>query len=305
MNRESRLDHDHFGFSALPSRPTLKWPGNERVALCIFLHFEDWSLDLPGHAVSDPRFSQVARSASFDYLTQSWFEYGNRIGMSRILDALDRHLFRVTVAAGSSATGRYPELVGEFKARQYEFAAHGEHANAMLSSRLSAEDERKLISGCLDTVEKNCGTRPVGWCGPGFGESGRTPTILGEAGLLYVADWSNDDQPYPMTSGGLVSIPYQAGLDDVELIYHRRMLPWHYPPLFLRAFERLHVEGEVSGRFLGLHIHPWILGKAYMVVHLEEILAALSRADGVWSATASDVARHMRKTAFNSDSAVP
>lgn len=298
MSKESQLDHDHFRFRPLPSRPALRWPGNERVALCIFVHFEDWSLDLPNDAVGDPRFTQVARSSSLDYLTQSWFEYGNRIGMSRILDALDRHRFRVTVAAGSSATERYPELVSEFKAREYEFAAHGRHANSMISSRLSAEDERKFIRDCLNIVEKNCGTRPVGWCGPGFGESSRTPKILSEEGMLYVADWSNDDQPYPMTSGALISIPYQAGLDDVELLYHRCVLPWNYPPLLLRAFERLYAEGSTSGRFLGLHIHPWILGKAHMITHLEEILAALSGAGEVWSATASDVARHVREVRF-------
>lgn len=298
MSKEARLDHHHFRFSSLVSRQALKWPGNEQIALCIFLHFENWSLDLPSHAVSDPRFSQIARSSSLDYLTQSWFEYGNRVGMSRILDALDRHRFRVTVAAGSSAAERYPELVREFNQRQYEIAAQGEHANSMISSRLAAEDERKFIGECLNKLEMACGTRPVGWCGPGFGESSRTPTILGEEGMLYVADWSNDDQPYPMTSGGLISIPYQSSLDDVELVYHRRLLPWHFPPLFLRAFERLHAEGSVSGRFLGLHIHPWIFGKAYMIIHLEEILAALSRAGSVWNATASDVARHIRKIEF-------
>ena len=294
MSNEARLDHDHFRFSSLTSRPALRWPGNERIALCIFLHFERWSLDLPEDAVSDPRFSQVARTSSLDHLTHSWFEYGNRIGMSRILDALDRHRFPVTVAAGSAAIERYPELVAEFNARKYEFAAHGEYANAMISSRLSPEDERDLIRGCVNLVEEKCGTRPVGWCGPGFGESSRTPAILDEEGMLYVADWSNDDQPYPMTSNRLVSIPYQAGLDDVELVYHRRMLPWNYASLFLRAFERLHEEGAVSGRFVGLHIHPWVLGKAYMITHLEDILATLSRATGVWSATASDVARHVR-----------
>lgn len=295
MSKEARLDHDHFRFSPLKSRPDLKWPGNERIALCIFLHFERWSLDLPKEAVSDPRFSQVARTSSFDYLTQSWFEYGNRVGMGRVLDALDRHRFRVTVAAGSSAMETYPELISEFKARNYEFAAHGEYANSMISSRLSIEDERNLIRGCVRLVEKNCGARPVGWCGPGFGESVHTPTILDEEDMLYVADWSNDDQPYPMTSGRLVSIPYQSSLDDVELVYHRRMLPWNYSSVFLRAFEKLHEEGAVSGRFLGLHIHPWVLGKAYMIGHLEDILATLSRAAGVWSATASDVARYVRE----------
>ena len=73
---------------------------------------------------------------------------------------------------------------------------------------------------------------PKGWVGQEYGESQRTPQLLADAGLDYVLDWPNDDQPYPMKVGRkFVSMPNQPEWDDVQLIWHRKLHPSIWRPI--------------------------------------------------------------------------
>ena len=38
--RRYGMDHEHYPWSPLPNRPTLKWPGNARLALCVIVNLE-------------------------------------------------------------------------------------------------------------------------------------------------------------------------------------------------------------------------------------------------------------------------
>ena len=293
MTMEQQSEPAFVAFSAMPSRPRIIWPDQKKLAASVFLHFEHWDVAAQGN-VFDPRFSEVLGGSLPDYLTGSWFEYGNRVGMFRVLAALDRYNVKVTVAANAFACRHYPELVREFTDRGYEFAAHGTHANHIISSRMTASEERAMIQDSIDAVAKACGVRPVGWVGQSYGESERTPALLEELGIRYVVDWANDEQPYRFTAGGgLVSLPCQVELDDVELLYHRKMFPWIYPSVWSRAIEHLGADGAASGRFLGLHVHPWVVGKAYISKYFEAVLDEFATSDAIWHATAADVAFHV------------
>src|SRR3546814_18469352 len=119
----------------------------------------------------------------------------------------------------------------------------------MITSRLGEAQERAMIARSIAAVQDATGTRPRGWIGQDFGESARTPRLLAEAGLDYVADWPNDDQPYRMTTQPpLISIPCQAEWDDVHLLWHRRVFSHRYPELVAEAVSVLHAEGAGSGR---------------------------------------------------------
>ncbi len=293
--RQPGMDHDLYPYWPLPARPPLRWPNGERLAFTVFLYFEYWELDPPEEAVRDKRFSDLSGYYFPDYRTYSWREYGNRVGVFRVLDALDRHGLTATVAANGEAVRRYPYLVNEFSRRGYEFAAHNTHATRMLHSGMTEEEERAAIADAVAMVERHTGQRPRGWVGQDYGESPRTPGLLAEAGLDYVADWPNDDQPYLMNGDhGLVSIPNQAEWDDVQLHWLRRLPMTRYPQIIEDGFATLWDEGAASGRFFGLHIHPWLLGMPHRIRQLELALERIATQPEVWQATAGAVAAHIR-----------
>jgi allantoinase len=296
--RRPGMDHAYYAWSPLPKRPRLAWPGGKPVAFSVLLHLEHWELEPPPAAVKDPRFVSEFGPFSPDYRTWSQREYGNRVGIARVLRVLDRHKIRATVALGGAAAERYPELVEECRRRGYEFVAHGSHATRLLSSKMDEAEERAFIAGSLDAVERAVGTRPRGWLGQDHGESARTPALLAEAGLDHVLDWANDDQPYLMTTRPpLVAVPNQIEWDDVQLFWVRRADTWRYPALVTEALDVLLEEGARSGRCFALSLHPWLFGMAHRIRYLDDALSAVTARQGLWHATAGEIARAYRAEA--------
>ena len=62
-------------------------------------------------------------------------------------------------------------------------------------------EERDAVQATIDRIEAASATRPVGWLGAGLAETWNTLDYLAEAGIRYVCDWVNDDQPYRFEVG--------------------------------------------------------------------------------------------------------
>lgn len=288
------MDHDLYPFSPLPTRPPLHWPGSASVAFSVILYLECWEMDPPPGALTEPRFKDPFGDFRPDYRTYSWREYGNRVGIFRIVDLLDRYGIKPTVAANAEALERYPFLVEQLLKRGYPFAAHGTLATRMLSSRMNEAEETHYIACCLDAVARATGKRPSGWISQDYGESPRTPALLAEAGITHIVDWPNDEQPYLLsTKPRMVSIPSQPEWDDVQLLWHRRLPTPRFPGLVREAFETLHQDGIEGGRFFGLHIHPWLFGMPHRIGYLGQALNSLTGFRRVWRASLEEVAQHI------------
>ena len=288
------MDNPWYDFVPFPKRPRLNWPGNARVASFVLLHLEYWELMPDEASVRDPRHVGEFGSFTPDYRTWTQRDYGNRVGIFRVLDVLDRYQIRAGVAVNALAAERYPYLIEQFKRRKYEFIAHGHSANRMISSKMSEAEEKAEIANSIAAIEKAAGVRPTGWLGQDYGESRRTPQLLADAGLDYVLDWPNDDQPYPMKVGRkFVSMPNQPEWDDVQQLWLRRIPTTRYPDLVGEAFELLHHEG---GQVFSLSIHPWLMGMAHRIRYLDEALRRIERFGNVWHATPAEIAKHYADT---------
>ena len=294
-HRSPGMDHAHYAYSAMPTRQPIAWPGDARLAYAVFLYLEYWEVDAPKDAVTDPRLKDSVAPFYPDYRTSTRVEYGNRVGIFRILDLLDRHELKVTVPVNVMAIERMPYLVEQCLKRGYELAAHGISANRMLSSKMSEDEERDAIGGSIEAITEFSGKRPTGWVGQDYGQSHRTPKLLADAGLTYVADWMNDDAPYLMKHAcaglgrSLVSLPNQSEWDDVQMLWHRKVETSRYPAIVSEAFETL--RGE-NGMMFGLHLHPWLFGMPYRTRYLADALDRLAHRTSVWQATAHEIADH-------------
>jgi peptidoglycan/xylan/chitin deacetylase (PgdA/CDA1 family) len=284
------MDNLWYDYVPFPKRPRLTWPRNARVAFFVLLHLEYWELVPSQDSYKDPRFVGEFGGFMPDYRTWTQRDYGNRVGIFRVLDVLDRYQIRAGVAVNALAVERYPYLVEQFKKRNYEFIAHGRSANRMITSKMSEAEERAEIAEAIGAIDKAAGARPTGWLGQDYGESQRTPRLLADAGLDYVLDWPNDDQPYPMKVGRkFVSLPSQPEWDDVQQLWLRRINTTRYPDLVGEAFELLHQEG---GQVFNLSIHPWLMGMPHRIKYLDEALRRIERFANVWHATPGEVVRH-------------
>lgn len=294
--RPPGMDHALYPYAPIHRRPSLPWPDAAQIAWFVVLHLEYWEAEPPAGSLRDPRFVGEYGSFQPDLRSFTQREYGNRVGIWRVLEVLDRHGIRTTLAANGEACGRYPEIVRAALDRGMEFVAHGTYATRMISSRMDEAEERDHIHQAIAAVEAAAGRRPQGWLGQDYGESERTPVLLAEAGIDYLMDWPNDDQPYlmPVCGRGLVTIPNQYEWDDLQLFLHRRIPTPRYPDLVGEAFEVLQGEG---GRVFGLTIHPWMFGMAHRIRYLDEALRRLKANGETWQATAGEIAAWYRRTA--------
>ena len=286
------MDHDLYAFSPIGERPALSWPGGSPVALWVVLYLDYWELSTPEGSHRAPDTQGMWGHVFPDLRTWSYRLHGERIGVFRILDVLSRHGIHATIAAGAEICQRHPALVAECAERGHEIAAHGTHATRMITSRMSEDEERRFISESVDAVTKASGVRPRGWFGQDQGESTRTPRLVAESGLNYLADWPNDDQPYWMTlERPLVSLPLQTELDDMQLLWMRQRPTWSYPAAVEAAASRLATEGAASGRArtLGLGLRSWLFGRPHRIRYLDQTLETLMRRSDVWQASAGSI----------------
>jgi len=287
------MDHEHYAWSPMPTRPRVQWPGNARLALCVVVALEhlEWTPP-PGSVQSPTLYKHLALHRP---IPEAWVishrEYGHRVGIFRILDALRAHGIRPTIALDAMTARNYGYLVRHCKERGCEFIGHGISASRMITSRMSEQEEADYIAESIAALREATGEPPLGWAGAEYGESARTPQLLARAGIRYVCDWANDEQPYRMTTaaGELYALPAMVELDDAFALRDRGFRVDEYCDQIREAFDTMLRDAATSGRVLVLNLHPWLMGQAFRIGFLEDVLAHMMKQEGVWAASGAEI----------------
>ena len=286
------MDHSLYRYSALPSRTRPPRPGpapglRAFVVLCL----EHWEALQPEGAVRDPRFVGEFGSFTPDYRSWTQREYGLRIGVFRVIEALRAAGLRPAIAANAQVLARVPQLVRQLREWDCEWLGHGLCANALMHAKMPLAEQRAHIAQALEAVESHTGRRPLGWLSQDWGTTPDTFALLAQAGLRYTLDWCNDDQPYAMSvppgagTAPLVAVPLSAEWDDVQCQWLRQLSARAHGALALQAFDRLRAEcaREQRPAVFGLALHPWMCGMSSRIGALRELLQGLrARTDVQW-----------------------
>lgn len=222
-------------------------------------------------------------------------DYGARVGIWRLAEVLDRFEIRATVALNSDVCDAYPRIIEQGLARRWEFMGHGQ-TNTRRLIAMTAEEEAEVVHRSLQRIERAVGRRPDGWLSPGLQETWQTLDLLAGAGLTYVADWVNDDQPYFMEVGErrLISVPYSQELND-KRFEDRGINAAQFEEMIRRQFDVLYEESEHSARVMAIALHPYIIGVPHRIRALEAALAYVHGHPGIWWATGAEIARGYRE----------
>ncbi len=271
-----------FPYRALPDAPKIVWPNGARIAVWVIPNVEHFHLEI-GSSAPDVR-------------NHSRRDYGNRVGLWRLMDVLTKHKIRGTVALNAEIGIYYPRIMQAMIDLDWELMGHG-LTNSSTMSGLSNEAERKLIQDTRKVIE-DWGQKMRGWLGPGLTETFDTPDLLKEAGVEYLADWVNDDLPYRFNNG-LYSIPYSLELNDMPLFNNPSISIEDFKRRICDSFDVLYAEGATNGRVLGIALHPFLIGAAHRIKYLDEALAYIAGHDGVWFATGDEIIRAYRAQEAN------
>jgi peptidoglycan/xylan/chitin deacetylase (PgdA/CDA1 family) len=290
--RRYGMDHEFYDWSPLPKREILRWPEDARVALCIIVNLEHAEWSPPPSTYQLPTLAGGYLPHRFpDYPMLSHREYGHRVGIFRVLDVLQKYGIKATVAMDALTAENYPYLVDYCLGRGCEIIGHGISVTQMITSNMSEQEEWDYIQRSVESLNRHTGSAPLGWLGPEYGESSRTPHLLAEAGIQYVCDWVNDEQPYLMNTarGELYALPIMLELDDVNALWDRHVAIDRYCELLKESFDTLFCDGVQNGRVLALNLHPWLIGQPFRIGFLEDALSYMMSHGGVWAATGSTI----------------
>src|SRR5689334_2910214 len=148
-HRRYGMDHDRYGWSILPRRKRVSWPGGARIALWVVPALEWFPLDMKGKPFKPPGALVTAYPDLRHYTLR---DYGNRVGIFRVMRALDRFGIRASVAMNAAVAVRYPSLVQSCVDRGWEIVAHGLDMDHLHYQGLPVEEERRLVRRTLEIL---------------------------------------------------------------------------------------------------------------------------------------------------------
>lgn len=272
-----------FTYSPITERAPIRWPGGARVAVYIGLNIEHFLADRPSTSIW-PGTADLRPDA----LNYGWRDYGARVGIWRTIEALDRHGIRPSVLLNSAVIEHHPQIVTAGVERNWVWLAHGQ-TNSILHTGFTVDQERRLLAEITGDIADATGRRPLGWMGPGLTETTHTPELLAELGFRYVLDWTNDDQPYPLTVPGMLSVPYSVELNDL-LIFGKGYTGGEFVQMVIDQYEQLRADSATSGRVLALALHPFVIGQPFRHKYLEQVLKYLAAQPDAWLTTTDEIA---------------
>jgi allantoinase len=261
-----------FPYMPIVDRPKITWPNGARIAVWVVPNIEHFHLEIGATA---PDVRNHARR-----------DYGNRVGIWRLMEVLTKHGIRGSVALNAEVVKYYPRIMEECAKLKWELMGHG-MTNSVILSGMDKETEAACMRDTRAAIE-SCGQKMRGWLGPGLTETWNTLDLLKASGAEYVADWCNDDLPYRMNNG-LYSIPYTLELNDMPLFGNPSISIVDYERRIRDAFDVLYSEGETNARVMCIALHPFLIGAAHRIKYLDQALSYIRSHDKVWLATGSEI----------------
>jgi len=293
--RRHGMDHERYEWSNLPDRPKVSWPGGARIALWVTPILQWFPLDM----TATPFLAPGGLTMPYpDYRHYTNRDYGNRVGIFRLLELMDRFKLTGSVMINATIAQRYPSLLSELTKRQLEIVAHGVDMGHLHHSGLSREDETDLVKRALDILQSRTGAPVQGWLSPARAQSWNTLDILAEQGIEYCCDWANDDMPYETRAGGkkVLSMPLAHESDDRMILQEFRHTEDQWLQQTKDRFDVLYGEAErYGGRVMSLPLHAWIMGVPYRTTYVREALEYMLAREGVWVATGAQIAAEFRR----------
>ncbi|MCB8889054.1 polysaccharide deacetylase family protein [Vreelandella malpeensis] len=287
--RRYGYDHDRYDWSMLDERAPVTWPGGKRLAVWINVSLQFYPLDQRGVPFKVPNGMTMPYP---DLRHFSLRDYGNRVGIYRVLKALEKYGITPTYAINAQLAEQTPYLVKRLQEHGGEFIAHGWNMDHLHYGGQPIEEEAELVARSVDTLRRVTGQTIRGWLSPAKHQSFNTPDLLVKNGIEYCADWVNDELPYAFktASGALTMMGLSTEIEDQFVMSQNLHSEDAWVAQVKDAFDFLLEESRTAGgRLFALNLHPWLVGQPHRIACLEEVLAHIARHEEVWQAPAGEI----------------
>ncbi|VCU68404.1 Polysaccharide deacetylase [Pigmentiphaga humi] len=282
--------NDRYDYSAIVSRPVYDWPEGKRLAVYFALNVEGFEFGRnPGNDFTSMPSAPYHRGYAYR-------DYGNRVGVWRILREFDKAGFPLAVLANGSVYDVCPEVLDACRRRGDEMVGHG-RTNSERQADMDPETERTMLSDVKALFEQHEGKPPGGWLGPFISQSANTPELLKELGWKYMLDWWFDDQPmwFRTANGPILAVPYPSmELNDLPAYINRGASDEEFTRMAIDAFDEQLQESKEYPMVYCLSLHTFMTGQPHRIKQLRQILDHIAaHRDQIWLTTPGAIAEHV------------
>ena len=283
-HRKRGFDHDHYDWNPETKRPPLRLKSGAKAAAFIVVPLEFFPLNPPAEPFKHPGAMKTPYPDLRHYTTR---DYGNRIGVYRILKVLAEFGMEATFAINAEVAKRYPPLIDTVSQAGHEIAAHGVSTAHIHHEGLSAQAETQLVEQCRSTFPE-----ATTWLSPARNESYLTTQLLALAGYNVLLDWEADQRPlsFRTESGNITCLPLMHELSDVKLMVDNRQQADAWADQILEA-AAFHVADHqrAGAQCFGFTLTPYVVGQPFRIHALRRLVDGLSHMEGLEVAAAGNI----------------
>ena len=289
-------ERDFMGYGTTP--PAANWPNDSRLALIIVLNVEEGAEpSIPdGDAATETALTDAipgeVPNGTRDFVAESLFEYGSRVGFWRIADLMAERGIPLTVNVCTQALARNPAIAEAIKYSSVDLCCHGDRfIRHFLQGK---DDERQIIARAVAGIEQATGRRPLGWQSRYSPSPNTRALLVDHGGFLYDSDSYADDWPYWVKVGERphLIIPHSFTNNDNRLATAKLGTANDFYDQLASALRVLYAEGASSPRMMTVSLHSRVSGQPARFEALMRFLDLAAQHEGIWLANRADIARH-------------
>ena len=254
------------------------WPDGIRMPISFSMQFEAGG---EPDFVADSPFPPTMAKGYVDLPAHTWFQYGYKEGVPRMLDLWDEFGVKVTSHMIGEAVLKNPALAKEIVQRGHEAAAHGMSWTSQYN--LDYDAEKKFIKDGVDAILKVTGEKALGYNANWLRRGVNTIKILQELGFTYHIDDLSRDEPFIIPANGkdFVVVPYTLRNNDIMQIEGRYFSTADFRQQLKDDFDQLYAESGRKRRMMSVSTHDRISGTPAMVQVWREFIQYASKHEGV------------------------
>jgi allantoinase len=293
---KSHDERDFVGYGRTP--PAARWPNEARLALVLVLNVEEGAeLSIPdGDAATETTLTDAIPGevpiGTRDFVAESLFEYGSRVGFWRITDLMVERRVPLTVNVCAQALTRNKPVAEAIRHSTFDLCCHGDRF--IRHFLLGTDEERQIIAQAVAGIEQATGRRPLGWQSR-YSPSPNTRALLVEhGGFLYDSDSYADDWPYWVGVGDRphLVIPHSFTNNDNRLATAKLGTANDFYDHLASTLRVLYAEGARHPRMMTVSLHSRISGQPARFEAVKRFLDFAAQHQGIWFAGRSEIARH-------------
>ena len=287
------MERDLIGYGK--DAPRIEWPGGARIAVSLVVNYEEGAeystMDGDSHHETNGEVPSPVPAGNRDLNNESFFEYGSRVGVWRLLDMFRRYGVASTFFCCALALERNPGVAREIPGQGHEVCGHGYRWEEY--HLMDRDAERDAIAKTVESLQRTTGERTVGWF-TRYGPSVNTRDLVVEhGGFVYDSIGLNDDLPYYVTAKERpwLVVPYSMETNDARFWRGGLVSVNDFYDYLKDTFDVLYEEGRTHPKMMSVGLHCRIAGRPARSRAVERFLQYARQMPGVWFARRDEIAR--------------